>query len=108
MGNPHKLTAPLLVVLMADGAELTIQTANPDQILYEKTAMRHKWPRGDAQPVTWMTFIAWAGLRREGQIPREMSWEDFSDTQALDVSAPDTDDDEEGPGDPTPPGPDPG
>jgi hypothetical protein len=110
VGNPHRLTSPLLEVTMADGAVLTVQTANPDLLLYERTAAKHKWRPMTEAPLTWITFLSWAALRREDQIPRDLTWEAYSE-QALhitDVSERDDDTDDPGAGDPTRPGPGPG
>lgn len=93
-----------------DGATLEVQTANPDLIRYERTAAKHRWPGMADQPITWLTFLAWAALRREAQLGPEVTWERFSDELALFVERADTDDDPDGPdpGDPIPPGPGPG
>jgi hypothetical protein len=118
MADAPRLVSPHLAVTLDDGTVLDVQTANPDLVRYERTAARHKWPPATQAPMTWLTFLAWAALRREAQIPADLTWEAFADTRCLSVENltgddddqddDDDDDDEDGPGRPTPPGPDPG
>jgi hypothetical protein len=118
MSDLVRLASPKLAVQLADGSRLEVQTANPDLIRYERTAARHKWPVMTEAPVSWLTFLAWAALRREGQLPAEVTWERFSDELCLAVERSDDDDsetdDDDRPagavmfGDPTQPVPDPG
>lgn len=76
--SKNGLVYPLLRVVMADGAEWEVQPIGPDQILWERTAVKHKWPDFQQTPVTWQTFLAWASSRREGLIPAGLTWEAFS------------------------------
>lgn len=116
MADPVRLTSPKLRVLMTDGATLEVQTDNRDLVRYEKTAARHKWPTMQEQPIVWLTFLAWAGLRRETQIPADVTWERFSEDLCRAVERAEDDDSEildreDGAvmfGDPTQPGADPG
>jgi hypothetical protein len=71
------LAYPRLRVIMADGGEWEIQPIGPDQILWETTAVKHKWPEFTRTPVTWQTFLAWAASRREGLVPTALTWETF-------------------------------
>ena len=107
MADTTRLVSPRLRVALVDGSTYDVQTANPDLIRYERTAARHKWPPFADQPVTWMTFLAWAALKREAQLPADVTWERFADELCLTVETYD-DDDGASTGDPTPPGPDPG
>lgn len=110
MADTPKLTSPLLAVTLDDGTVLQEQTANPDMVRWERTRAKHKWPPATESPITWLTFLAWAALRRESAIPDELTWETFSDGRCIGVTNLDADDDdqEDGPGRPTPPGPGPG
>jgi hypothetical protein len=118
MADTVRLAAPKLRVITVDGNTLDVQSANPDLIRYERTAARHKWPPMTEQPVTWLTFLAWAALRREGQLPPDVTWERFADDVCLHVERAedddsDLDDDDRTDGeamfgDPTRPGPGPG
>ena len=107
-----KLTAPKLRVLMADGSVLDdLQCINFDMIMWERTRDRQKpkWPPMEEGRILWITFMAFQAARRTGAISRDMTWETF-ERDAWDVT-PLVDDDEaddDGPGDPTQPGPDPG
>lgn len=86
----HRLTTPHLAVTMDDGRLLTVQAANPDYLTWDRTAAKHNWPAMRQAPFMWLTFIAWAALRRTGQI-EDMSWEAFSETHALQVASADAD-----------------
>lgn len=108
MADATRLVSPRLRGALADGTTFDVQTANPDLIRYERTAAKHKWPPFDQQPVTWLTFLAWAALKREAQLPPDVTWERFADELCLTVESLDDDTDEASPGDPTQPGPDPG
>jgi len=79
--SKNGLVYPLLRVVMADGAEWEVQPIGPDQILWERTAVKHKWPDFQQTPVTWQTFLAWAASRREGLIPPSLTWEAFSGSE---------------------------
>ena len=98
-----QLLHPLVHVIMADGAEWEAQTDNRDVLRWESTAPKHKWPvsPGDS-PMKWLTFLAWRAGLREGCIPQDLLWEEFSENGprvALQVSNP-----ADVPVDPTPPG----
>ena len=110
MADTPKLPTMRLAVFLDDGAILQVQTANPDMVRWEKTRAQHKWPAWADAPVTALTFVAWAALRREKQIPDDLTWESFSGSRCLGVEAltDDDDDPEDDPGSPTPPGPGPG
>ena len=104
---------------MADGRVVVAQVMNADLLRWDTTAAKHGWP--DFQTVrTWhATFCAWAALRRAGAIPKDWTWERFSEDEALQVRALDREgnpilEDEDAPepeelvADPTPPGVGPG
>jgi hypothetical protein len=105
MADEVRLTAPLVRVLLADGAVVEVQTANPDLVLWDRTSVRKRWPTFQQANFLWMTFIAWAGARRLGLIPNDFTYERW-ESEALDVQPLDADDGAEGR--PTEPGPDPG
>lgn len=90
-------------VELDDGTVFDVQSVNADQLAYEDTRMRRKWPmitEGGIQ--RWHTFLAWSAARRAALYtePFERFTED-----AVDVES--TDEDETGgePVDPTPPAP---
>ena len=98
------LTIPLVRVVPADGEPYEIQCYNPDLLLFEETAVKHRWKGPTDAPFRWLTFLAWAASRRTGRIGPDVTWESFAAT-TLEISdarpAPAT-------ADPTRPGPAPG
>jgi len=75
-----KLSTPRLRVLLADESELVIQCTNADLVRFDLTRSRQKWPGPTDAPFLWLTFIAWAGLRRAASIPESLTYEAFADT----------------------------
>lgn len=104
MAHDMKLAAPRVRVLL-EGADDTIvvQTRNPDLVLWDRTRVKHRWPKFDEAPFLWLTFLSWAALRRTGQIPAELTYEKF-EASTLDVNADDDDDDKSETGAPFPEG----
>jgi hypothetical protein len=96
------LAIPRLRWTAADGTAHTVQALNPDLMLFEDTAAKHRWPGPTVAPFRWLTFLAWAASRRTGLIPQDVTWEVFAAT-TLQVSNLDTD--RPPTADPTPPGP---
>lgn len=72
-----KLRSPLVrVVRMSEpDKELMVQTANPDLLLWDMTRAKHKWPSFEDAPTKWLTFISWAGARRDGLIGQDVTYE---------------------------------
>lgn len=89
------LSSPRLTLIMSDGAELDVQTKNPDLIRYDLTRTKHGWPDGTKVPFLWLTFIGWAALRREHMIPDDVTWELFSTELCVSVASMSDDDDEQ-------------
>jgi hypothetical protein len=103
MPEPIKLRSPLVRVIRASepDKELMIQTANPDLLLWDKTRAKHKWPKFDDAPTKWLTFISWAGARRNGLIGLDVTYEAW-EADVLEALPPedekkDEDDDESAP-----------
>ena len=86
MAEPIRLDTPMVTVLMEDGRTHTVRVRNPDYLRWDRTASKHGWPSMDKAPHTWLTFVAWSALRREGLIPDDMTWEAFSERECLQVS----------------------
>jgi hypothetical protein len=80
----HRLPTPRFRIYLADGREIEVQALNADQLAWDRTAAKHGWPAAQAAPLTWATFVAWSAARREGHI-NGMTWEQFSETEALAV-----------------------
>ncbi len=78
--TPRGLTIPRLRVIPAEGEPWEVQAYNPDLLLYEDTAAKHRWPPIKSAPFRWMTFLAWAASRRTGRIPQTLTWEVFAAT----------------------------
>lgn len=107
MGEP-RLSSPLVTVIRDGQEPLTIQTNNVDLVRWDRTRVKHKWPRMDEAPFLWLTFISWAAARRTGAISDTVTYEVWEET-VLDVSG-ETDSDDDGPdlGRPFPVAPAPG
>lgn len=73
------MIAPHLTVLMDDGAVHHVQANNFDMLIYERTARKRGWPGPQEAQIEWMTFLAWHGLQREGQVPKSVGYEDFGE-----------------------------
>ena len=92
------LIYPRLWVMMADGAEFEVQPVGPDQIQWELTAARNKWPDFQKTPALWQTYLAWHALKREGAIPPDTTWDWFRgnhrSVQPAEMSEPEGEDEE--------------
>ena len=77
MTEKVKMSAPRMAVLMDDGAIHDIQAVNVDMVMFERDAVKHKWPSGQEAPFHWMTYLAWHALRREGTILKDVTFDDF-------------------------------
>lgn len=75
-----RMTQPRLRVLLDDGSTVQAQTNNADLIRWDMTRAKHKWPGVSDAPFLWLTFIAWAALRRTKAIDPGMTWEAFSES----------------------------
>jgi hypothetical protein len=95
MTDKPDLTAPRLRVSLDDGTTLEVQTLNPDLIRFDLTRVKHGWPDAQKAPFVWLTFLAWAALRREHQLADDVTWEQFSNERCVNVQTLD-DDREEG------------
>lgn len=47
-------------------AEVTVQTDNRDMVRWDRARAAKKWPTVQDAPILWMTFCAWAAIRRLG------------------------------------------
>lgn len=85
-GTGPSLALPKIEVTLDDGRKLEAQILNADLLRWDITAAKHGWP--DYRTVqTWhATFCAWASLRRQGAIPKEWTWEEFSDRHCVQVA----------------------
>lgn len=83
--NAGGLAIPRLRVVPADGDPFVVQALNPDLMLFEDTAAKHRWPSPGTAPFRWLTFLAWAAARRTKVIPADLTWEVFAAT-TLEVS----------------------
>lgn len=98
MADPIKLGTPHVRVTRASepDKQLDLQTTNPDLVLWDRTRIKHKWPKFDDVPFLWLTFISWAAARRTGAIDQGMTYEAWeADVMAVDASE-DDDTDETG------------
>lgn len=72
-----RLVTPVVKVVRASDPEKTleVQTTNADLVLWDRTRLKHRWPKFEDAPFLWLTFISWAGARRSGLIPLETTYE---------------------------------
>lgn len=101
-----RLSSPRVRVVRDGHDDLEVQTDNRDMVLWDRTRIRHKWPKFDEAPFLWLTFLAWSAARRSGAIPADLTYERW-EADVIDVANVDVPDDD-GLGTPTPPGPVPG
>jgi hypothetical protein len=85
MSDVPELSSPRVAVVMSDGSTHEVQTLNPDLLRYDMTRSKHGWAPAQQAPMLWLTFIAWAALRREQLIPDDMGWELFSTERCISV-----------------------
>lgn len=86
--EPTRLATPLIRVRRESDPEKTveIQTTNRELVLWDRTRVKHKWPKFDDAPFLWMTFLSWAGARRQGLIPPDFTYEAWeADVLEVDV-----------------------
>jgi hypothetical protein len=102
-----RLVAPRVLVVFTNGREpLEIQADNRDLVRWEKTRIRHKWPKFDEAPFQWLTFISWSAASRAGtETGTFETWENGV-LSVRDMSS--MEDAEDELGTPTGPGPEPG
>lgn len=105
--RPIRLATPRLrVILNEDDLEaIEVQTINADMVLAERTARKHKWGTMAESPMTTLTFLAWAAMRRRHLIPADVTFETFEATTASISDADDDDTEPDDTGTPTPPDP---
>jgi hypothetical protein len=75
-----QLTSPRLRVVLGDDSVLTVQCTNADLVRFDMTRARQKWPGASDAPFLWLTFIAWAGLKRTHGIPETVTYEAFQES----------------------------
>jgi len=96
-----RLFSPRIRVIMqpegeAEPKPIDVQTTNADLVLWDRTRVTHKWPKFDDAPFLWLTFLSWAALRRNGEIPLDVKYEAF-EKRTLSIENIDEDDNEADP-----------
>ena len=91
----------LTVTLKDSDGPVEVTAINPDMLRYEAEAIRRGWGSAKDRPFTFMTFLAWTALKREGRYAGE--WKAFSETDCLSVDSDDDDDDDDDMGEPVDP-----
>lgn len=86
-----RLSSPRLTVIRTGEEPVTLQTNNLDMVLWDRTRVKHKWPRLDDAPFLWFTFISWSAAKRTGLIEPTTTYESWEST-VLDINAQDDDD----------------
>jgi hypothetical protein len=73
-----QLSSPRLRVVLGDDRVVQVQAINADLVRFDMVKARHKeWPTAEEGPLLWVTFVAWAALRRTAVIPESVTWDDF-------------------------------
>lgn len=90
-----RLTSPRVRVVREGHEDLEIQTDNRDLVLWDRTRVRHKWPKFDEAAFLWLTFTSWAAARRTGAIEPTYTFERW-ESEVLEVSAVEDEDGELG------------
>lgn len=90
MSGTNKLSNARMTVTLADGQKLELEPANPDRVRFDITRGKHKFPSAEEAPMLWLTFVSWACARRTGVY--EGSWEQWMDTDCLDIDVEDDED----------------
>lgn len=75
-----RLTTPRLRIVLGDDSEVTVQATNADLVRWDVTRAKHKWPAIKEAPFLWLTFVAWAALRRTKTVPDTVTYESFQET----------------------------
>lgn len=76
-----KLTTPRLRVTLGDDTQVEVQTTNSDLVRWDMTRAKQRWPSDPREaPFLWLTFLAWAALKRTRTIPEDTTWEAFSES----------------------------
>lgn len=101
-----RLSSPRVRVKRDGHEDLELQTDNRDLLAWDRTRIRHKWPKFDEAAFLWLTFLSWSAARRTGAIEPGMTFERW-ESEVIDVATVDDADDGDL-GIPTPPGQEPG
>ena len=84
----------VLVLLEIPGsdelAEVTVQTDNRDMVRWDRARVVKKWPELGEAPVLWLTFLAWAAIRRIGSDVHTGDYDSF-EARAVEVLSVDED-----------------
>ena len=75
-----KLSTPRLRVVLGDGTDREVQCTNADMVRFDLTRAKQRWPGAQDAPFLWLTFVAWAALRRTGEIEQTLGYEAFADS----------------------------
>jgi hypothetical protein len=86
-----KLTSPRVHVVRDGYDPLDVQTDNRDLVLWDRTRVKHRWPKFDEAPFVWLTFISWAAARRTGAIELGHTYERW-ESEVVEVTTADDDD----------------
>ena len=78
---------PVLTVQLADGAEHQVKAINPDLVRWDRTRVLKKWPKHDDAPFLWMTFVAWAAMKRLGLVGADCGFDEFNDELCVSVTS---------------------
>src|SRR4051812_24742756 len=80
MADKPQLSSPHIAVIMVDGSEFTVQSLNADMLRWERYAIKNHLPvNPGGAPVNWLSYLAWSAGQREGAVPSDVTWAQFSE-----------------------------
>lgn len=86
-----------VTVTLKDAEPVDIPITNPDRVRWDITRTKHGWPNFVEAPFLGTTFLAWAAMKRENKYTGP--FEQFRDTDAIEVESKDETPDEDEVGD---------
>lgn len=90
MGNSVRSSPRVQVLLELPGseqlAEVTVQTDNRDMVRWDRARAAKKWPEQKEAPMLWVTFLAWAAIKRLGHDVHTGDYDSF-ESRCVEVMA---------------------
>lgn len=80
-------------VVMEDGAEWVVAIKQRDQIEWEDFAAPKNWEQ-TKRPGRWAAYVSWRASRRDGHVPKTMTWDQWSEALDYAITAEDEDESE--------------
>lgn len=80
MADKPRLDTPHIRVTLTDGTEYEVQTINADMVMFDLERAKRHWPALTDAPILWITYLAFAALRRDGTIPASVLFDSWVTT----------------------------